>query len=202
MDGAQASETTRLLILNLNYSIVRDQDEARGGITRQVTVIYDSERLKSILGRLGATKMTVYCPANLQDYPYGVVDFPATTQSRAAFKRLQGQCLGYSGRHLRVRYVQIYDYTFGGRHVTSEDTREIMIVSLELKSGQLRSPKVLKRTPKESPSQTISPQKNKYSRMVVTKYGRRIQKSANLVSGAFFSVLGDDVGVTPYPTQC
>ena len=180
LDGASESESTRILILNLNYSIVRDA--AWGTIGKRVTVVYDSERLKPILRKLGATKMTIYCPADLQDYPFAVVDFPDVSQSRAAFQQLQGQCLGYSGRHLRVQYAPLYDYTFGGRHITPEDTREIMIVALELESEQLRSARVPTRKPVESPSRSISPQKNKYSRMIVTKYGRRIQRPPNLVS--------------------
>jgi hypothetical protein len=66
--------------------------------------------------------------------------------------------------------------------MTSEDTREIMTVALELESEQLRSARVPTRKPVESPSRSISPQKNKYSRMIVTKYGRRIQRPPNLVS--------------------
>lgn len=184
MDGAQGSETTRILISNLNYSVVRD--EACSTVDKKVTVIYDSERLKPILGGLGATKMTIYCPADLQDYPYAVVDFPAITHSRTAVQQLQGRCLGYSGRHLRVQYAPLYDYTFGGRRTTSDDTRDIVIVSLELGPERLRSPQDHKRRPDEGPSRAISPQKNKYSRMVVTKHGRRIQMPRNLVSGAFY----------------
>jgi len=183
-DGAQDSETTRILILNLNYSIVRAEDCNKIG--KQVTVIYDAERLKPILRNLGATKMTIYCPADLQDYPYAVVDFPDIAQSRVAFRQLQGRCLGYSGRHLRVQYAPLYDYTFGGRHVVSEDTRDIMIVSLELEPEQLRSTHIPERKRDESPSRSISPQKNRYSRMVVTKHGRRIQKPKNLVRGVFY----------------
>jgi hypothetical protein len=144
-----------------------------------VTVLYDGERLGLILRGLGAKKMTVYCPADLQNYPYGIVDFPAIAQSRAAFQQLQGRCFGYSGRHLRVQYVPLYDYTFGGRHLASEDTREIMVVSLEPEREQKRSLKTPKpKTPRRTPGKTPS-------RMVVTKYGRRIQMTPNLVSGAF-----------------
>ena len=177
-------ETTRILILNLNYSV--PLDEEHGGIGKRVTIIYDSERLKPILGKLGASKMTIYCPADLQDYPYAVVDFPAIAQSRAAFQQLQGRCLGYSGRHLRVQYIPLYDYTFGGRHKALEDTRDIVVVSLELERKQLRSPQALKRTPGKNSSPANSPQKNKYSRMVVTKSGRRVQMSQYMVSGAFY----------------
>ena len=184
-DGSCESESTRVLILNLNYSIVRD--EAWNTAGKRVTVIYDTERLKPILRKLGAKKMTIYCPADLQDYPFAVVDFPDIAQSRAAVQQLQGQCLGYSGRHLRVQYAPLYDYTFGGRHTTPEDARDIMIVPLELEPEQLRSARIpiSERKLDESPSRKVSPQKNKYSRMVVTKYGRRIQRPPNLVSGAF-----------------
>lgn len=182
MDGAPESESTRILILNLNYSIVCD--EVCGTLDKRVTVIYDSERLKPILGPLGAKKMTIYCPADLQDYPYAVVDFPAIAQSREAFKKLQGQCLGYSGRHLRIQYIPLYDYKYGGRHLNSEDTRSIMTVDLPQK---LPSPKVLKRTPGKTPkNRAISPQKETPTRMVVTKHGRRIQTPHNMVSGAFY----------------
>lgn len=178
-DGDHELETTRILILNLNYSIVRD--EACGTVNRQVTVIYDSGRLKPILRELGATKMTIYCPADVQDYPYAVVDFPDIAQSRTAFQRLQGQCLGYSGRHLRVQYAPLYDYTFGGRHVIPEDTRDIVVVSLEPEQPQ--PARLPERKLEKGSSPTVSPQKNKYSRMVVTKHGRRIQMPSNLVSG-------------------
>jgi hypothetical protein len=184
-DGDHESETTRILILNLNYSVVRD--EACGTVDKQVTVIYDSERLKPILGELGATKMTIYCPADMQDYPYAVVDFPDLAQSGAAFQQLQGQCLGYSGRHLRVQYAPLYDYTFGGRHVIPEDTRDIVIVSLE--SEQLPPARLPERKLDERPSLAVSPQKNKHTRMVVTKHGRRIQVPHSLVSGTFVGVV-------------
>ena len=176
-DGDRVLETTRILILNLNYSVV--WDKTRTTVGKRVTVIYDSERLKPILRKFGATKMTIYCPADTQNYPYAVVDFPDIAQSRAAFQRLQGRCLGYSGRHLRVQYAPLYDYTFGERHVDSEDTREIMVVTLE--PEQLPPSQPLERKP-ESPSSVTSPQKDKYSRMVVTKHGRRIQMPRNLVS--------------------
>jgi len=181
MDGDRELETTRILILNLNYSIVRD--EARSTVDKQVTVIYDSERLKPILRELGATKMTIYCPADMQDYPYAVVDFPDIAQSRAAFQKLQGRCLGYSGRHLRVQYAPLYDYTFGGRRMVSEDTRDIVIVPLEYE--QPPPVQVLEQKLDGSSSPSESPQKNKYSRMVVTKYGRRIQMPQNVVSKNF-----------------
>jgi len=180
-------ETTRILILNLNYSIVRD------GVRSAVTVIYDSERLKPILRELGATKMTIYCPADMRDYPYAVVDFPDITQSRAAFQQLQGRCLGYSGRHLRVQYAPLYDYTFVGRHMVSEDTRDIVIVSLE--SEQPPPTQILEQKLDGSPGPAESPQKNRYSRMVVTKHGRRIQMPYNLVSKIF--VGAEDVRMTP-----
>lgn len=180
-DGDHELETTRILILNLNYSIVRD--EACGAVDKQVTIIYDSERLKPILRELGATKMTVYCPADMQDYPYAVVDFSDIAQSRTAFQKLQGQCLGYSGRHLRVQYAPLYDYTFGGRHMIAEDTRDIMIVSLE--PEQLQPARLPERKLDVSLSLIDSPQEDKHSRMVVTRYGRRIQMPRNLVSGAF-----------------
>ena len=183
-DGDRESETTRILILNLNYSVIRDEACT---VDKQVTVIYDSDRLKPTLRKLGATKMTIYCPADMQDYPYAVVDFPDVAQSRTAFQRLQGRCLGYSGRHLRVQYAPLYDYTFGGRRMVPEDTRDIMIVSLE--SEQPRPARPPERKVDESPSLVIPPQKNKYSRMVVTKYGRRIQVPHNLVSGIFVSVV-------------
>ena len=193
-DGDLEFETARILILNLNYSIVLD--ETRGTVGKQVTVIYDSERLKPILRDLGATKMTIYCPADLQDYPYAVVDFPDIVQSRAAFQQLQGRCLGYSGRHLRIVYAPLYDYTFGGRHTVPEDTRDIIIMSLE--PEKLRLARVPKQKPDESSSPASSPQKNKYSRMVVTKYGRRIQIPSNLVSEKFGGVVWfDDVPITP-----
>ncbi|KAF9646532.1 hypothetical protein BDM02DRAFT_3118464 [Thelephora ganbajun] len=175
-DGDRELETTRILILNLNYSVV--WDEACSAVDKQVTVIYDSERLKSILRGFGATKMTIYCPADMQDYPYAVVDFPDIAQSRAAFQQLQGRCLGYSGRHLRVQHAPLYDYTFGGRHTISEDTRDIVVVSLE--PDWLRPVQVPQQELDEDSSPTGSPQKNRYSRMVVTKYGRRIQIPYNL----------------------
>lgn len=184
-DGDCELETTRILILNLNYSVVRD--EACSTVDKQVTVIYDSERLKPILRGLGAMKMTIYCPADMQDYPYAVVDFPDIAQSRTAFQKLQGRCLGYSGRHIRVQYAPLYDYTFGGRHVITDDTRDIMIVSLE--SEQLRPAQLPERKLDESQSPTVSPQKNKNTRMVVTKYGRRIQIPHNLVSGVSVGVV-------------
>ena len=179
----EVEETTRILILNLNYSVVLD--EACETVDKKVTVIYDSERLKPILAKLGATMMRVYCPADLQDYPYAVVDFPAIAKSKSAVEQLQGQCLGYSGRHLRVQYASPYDYTFGGRSMVSEDTREIIVIPLEWNNKQLRSPKILKRTPENNRSRAISPQKNKRSQMLVTKHGRRIQAPRDLVSGAF-----------------
>ena len=198
-DGARESETTRILILNLNYSVV--WDEACSTVHKRVTVIYDSERLKPILRKLGATKMTIYCPADMQDYPYAVVDFSDITQSRAAFRQLQGQCFGYSGRHLRVQYVPFYDYTFGGRHTTSEDTRDIMTVSLA--PEQLRPALLPEQKPDENPSAAGTPQKNRHTRMVVTKYGRRIQMPSNLVSQIFVgTVQFDDVRVTPCCVQC
>ena len=184
-DGDHGLETTRILILNLNFSVV--WDESCGTVDKQVTVVYDSERLKPILRELGAMKMTIYCPADLQDYPYGVVDFPDIAQSRAAFHQLQGRCLGYSGRHLRVRYAPLYDYTFGGRHMSPEDTRDIIAVSLE--PEQLRPDQLPQLRLDESPSSATSPQKNKYSRMVVTKYGRRIQIPRNLVSGTLVNAV-------------
>lgn len=180
MDGDHVLETTRILILNLNYSVV--WDETRTTVGKRVTVIYDGERLKPILRELGAAKMTIYCPADTQDYPYAVVDFPDIAQSRDAFRQLQGQCLGYSGRHLRVQYAPLYDYTFGGRHIVPEDTRDIIIVSLEPEQPRPRQPPEQK---PESSSPTTSPQKNKYSRMIVTKHGRRIQMPSNLVSDSF-----------------
>jgi len=171
-------ETPRILILNLNYSVVLD--EACSTVDKQVTVIYDSERLKPILRELGATKMTIYCPADMQDYPYAVVDFPGVTQSRLAFRQLQGRCLGYSGRHLRVKYAPLYDYTFGGRRVDPEDTRDIIIVSMEPEQPQ--PVQVPEQKLDESPGPAGSPQKSRWSRMVVTKHGRRIQMPSNLVS--------------------
>ena len=180
-DGDRGLETTRILILNLNYSVVLDED--CDTVDKRVTVIYDSERLKPILRKLGAKKMTIYCPAEVQDYPYAVVDFPDIVQSGAAVQKLQGRCLGYSGRHLRVRYVPLYDYTFGGRHVGSEDTRDIMVISLERE--QLRPDRMSERKSDGSPNLAGSPRKNKLSRMVVTKHGRRIQMPSNLVSEIF-----------------
>ena len=177
-DGAQGVETTRILILNLNYSIARDEG-------KRVTVIYDSERLKPTLWELGSKKMSIFCPINFQDYPYAVVDFPTVPQSRAAFEKLNGQCLGYSGRHLRVQYVSPYDYTLGGRHAASENTREILVVPLEPEREQRRPPKTPKRTPGKSPDQVISPPKSRNTRMLVTKHGRRIQMPQNLVSRTF-----------------
>ena len=174
-------ETARILVLNLNYSIV--SDEACSTVDKQVTVIYDSERLKPILRELGATKMTIYCPADIQDYPYAVVDFPSVDQSRIAFRQLQGRCLGYSGRHLRVKYAPLYDYTFGGRHIDPEDTRDIVIVSME--PEQSRPVQVPERKLDGSPGPAGSLQKTKWSRMVVTKHGRRIQMPSNLVSENF-----------------
>ena len=184
-DGDLESETTRILILNLNYSVVLEKTCT---VDRQVTVIYDGERLKPVLRWLGATKMTIYCPTDVEDYPYAVVDFPDIAQSRAAFQKLQGQCLGYSGRHLRVQYAPLYDYTFGGRHTIPEDTRDIMVVSLEPEQPRATQPP--ERKIDESPSSAgPSPQKNKYSRMVVTKRGRRIQMPHNLVSEKIFSAV-------------
>jgi len=184
-DGDRESETTRILILNLNYSVVLD--ETCSIVGKQVTVIYDGERLKPILRELGATKMTIYCPADMQDYPYAIVDFPDITQSRAAFQQLQGRCLGYSGRHLRVKYAPLYDYTFGGRHTVSEDTRDIIIVSME--PEQLQTAQVPDKKLGEDSSPVGPSRKNKYSRMVVTKYGRRIQASPNLVSETLVSAV-------------
>ena len=173
-------ETARILILNLNCSVILD--EARGAVSKQVTVIYDSKHLKPDLREIGATKMTIYCPADMRDYPYAVVDFPDIAQSRVAFQQLQGRCLGYSGRHLRVKYAPLYDYTFGGRHTVPEDTRDIVIVSLE---PEVSWPaRVTEQKLDESPGPADS-QKNKCSRMVVTKYGRRIQMPSNLVSWKF-----------------
>ena len=177
-------ETARILVLNLNYSIVLD--EGCSTIDKQVTVIYDGERLKPILRELGATKMTIYCPADTRDYPYAVVDFPGVAQSRVAFRRLQGRCLGYSGRHLRVKYASLYDYTFGGRHTDPEDTRDIIIVSME--PEQPRPAQVPEQKLDESPGPAGCPQKNKRSRMVVTKHGRRIQMPSNLVSEIFVAL--------------
>lgn len=183
-DGAGELESKRILILNLNYSIVLDED--CDTINKKVTVIYDRERLKPILRKLGAMKMTVYCPADLQDYPYAVVDFPNIARSRAGFQQLQGRCLGYSGRHLRVQYAPLHDYTFGGRHMNSADTREIIVVSMDPDQDQLRPGQTPGRKQEKSPGRIATPQKDKYSRMIVTKYGRRIQKPHNVVSGAFF----------------
>jgi len=178
-DGDRELGTTRILILNLNYSVVLD--EACSTVDKQVTVIYDGERLKPILRELGATKMTIYCPADMQDYPYAVVDFPGVVQSKIAFRRLHGRCLGYSGRHLRVKYAPLYDYTFGGRHIVPEDTRDIIVMSLE--PEQLRPVQVPGQKPEGSPVSSL--QKNKRSRMVVTKHGRRIQAPFNSVSENF-----------------
>lgn len=181
------------MILNLNYSVVLD--EARGAAGKQVTVIYDGERLKPILRELGATKMTIHCPADMQDYPYAVVDFPNIAQSRVAFQQLQGRCLGYSGRHLRIKYAPLYDYTFGGRHTVPEDTRDIIIVPLETE----RPARVIERKFDEVPILASPVQKNRSSRMVVTKYGRRIQMPSNLVSEKFVdAVWSDDVRMTPH----
>lgn len=85
-------------------------------------------------------------------YGYAVVRFPSATAATSALERLQGRCLGYSGRHLRCAFADPYDYKFGGRN--SRQLYDMVSVDIPApkKSTKSRKPATpTRRTVPESP---------------------------------------------------
>jgi hypothetical protein len=114
--GDGANPSTHLVIDNLNFSNVVDDTGDVVLSFKRTTAFYDSIRLKAEVRKFDAIRMTFLVPACPDHYPYAVVHFPTVEKAKAAFDRLQGRCLGSTGRHLRTTFISPYDYTYGGRN--------------------------------------------------------------------------------------
>jgi hypothetical protein len=121
-----------LVIDNLNYSNVVDDSDGYD-FTKRVTIYYDHVPLKRLVLKHGAIRMTFIHSNSGNVYPYALVRFPTVKAATAAFRELQGVCLGHSGRHLRPVFIDPYDHTYGGRNMTAMK-ETLSVITAETKS--------------------------------------------------------------------